>query len=65
MDWQLVVVFAVALGAAAYLGRRARMSLRARKQGCGDSCACGKAPEAATPHVTLVPADQILVRRRR
>lgn len=61
MYWQwLIVAICVAL-AAAYVGRAVWRILRPKAGGCGGGCGCATAQE---PKDTLIPADQITLRRR-
>jgi hypothetical protein len=65
-DWQIFLVLAVVAAAAAYLGRQAWRTWRASKTGCAGGCGCGTkaAPAAKSDGVTLIPADQLTLRRR-
>ena len=66
LDWQVLLVLAVVAAAAAYLGRQAWRTWRGSKTGCGGGCGCGtKTTAAAKPNgVTLIPAEQLTLRRR-
>jgi hypothetical protein len=62
MWWQwLVVLLCVAL-AAAYVVRAAWRTWRPKPGGCGGGCGC--AAQAAPPKETLIPSDQLTLRRR-
>jgi FeoB-associated Cys-rich membrane protein len=64
-DWQLPLTLLIVLGAAAYLARQVWRSCRGARSGCGGGCGCGKkAPAPGGTAVTLIPADQLTVRRR-
>ncbi len=70
MDWQWIAVLACVLPAAAYVARRAWQTWHPAAGGCGGGCGTGCAgdPQAGTPteepRMTLIPADQLRVRRR-
>jgi hypothetical protein len=68
MTGELAVVAVIVAVAALYLVRSAwRTWAGGKKAGCGGNCGCG-AKTAATPgaagNVTLIPLDQIGLRRR-
>ena len=62
MDWQLLLVL-VAVGASvAYL---ARLGWRTwRRRGCTAGCGCAKAPAPGATQVTLIPPEQLGLRKR-
>jgi hypothetical protein len=67
MDWQLWLVMVLVGGASAYLGRSAWQTWRGAKGGCGKSCGCAKvtnAPPEPNERGTLIPVEQIKLRRR-
>ena len=67
MDWQVLLVFPVVAAAAGYLGRQAWRSWRGGRGGCGGGCGCGKkspAPGAGADGVTLIPVEQLTLRRK-
>ncbi len=64
LDWQVLLVLAVVAAAACYLARQAYRTWRASKAGCGGGCGCGtKTTGAKQPDVTLIPTEQLTVRR--
>jgi hypothetical protein len=66
-DWQLLLVLPIMAAAASYLGRQAWRSWRGGRSGCGGGCGCGKnsaAPASTAGRVTLIPADQLTLRRK-
>jgi hypothetical protein len=67
MDWQIVTVVLIVAAAVLYLGRAGWRVWSGAKGSCGGSCGCGRAGAAgketvATP--TIIPADQLRLRRR-
>jgi ABC-type uncharacterized transport system YnjBCD permease subunit len=58
-DWQLSLALVCVVLAAAYLLRRGWRTWTRR--GCGG---CAKAREPGKPAMTLIPSDQIRLRRR-
>jgi hypothetical protein len=66
MDWQLLAVGLLVAGAVAYLGRSAWRTWAGVKGGCGGGCGCakGSAPAADSARGTLIPVEQITLRRR-
>jgi hypothetical protein len=64
MDWQLVVVSLVVTVAAFYLGRQTWRMWSARQGGCR-GCGCGsRKGSEAQEGVTVIPSEQLTVRRR-
>jgi hypothetical protein len=62
MFWQwLIVLICVAL-AAAYVVRAVWRTWHPKAGGCGGGCGC--ATPAETPRETLIPAEQLTLRRR-
>lgn len=64
MDWQWIAVLGCVLFAAAYVARAAWRTWRPKAGACGGGCGTGCAAPAEAPRVTLIPADQLKVRRR-
>jgi hypothetical protein len=66
LDWQLALVLLIVAGAVAYLARQAWRSWRGRGSGCGSGCGTCKTPAAPASHgqVTIIPADQLTLRRK-
>ncbi len=66
MDWQFGVVLLCVLLAAGYVTRAAWRTWHPKPGGCGGGCGTGCATPAAAdaPKVTLIPAEQLTVRRR-
>jgi hypothetical protein len=64
VDWQVIVVLACVVVAAAYVVRAAWRTWRPKASGCDGGCGSGCAAPADASRVTLIPADQITVRRR-
>jgi hypothetical protein len=66
-DWQLPLVLLIVALAVVYLGRQAWRSWRGSRSGCGGGCGCSKnspGPTRAEGNVTLIPADQLRLRRK-
>ena len=65
MDWQLLLVGVLVVLALAYLGRQTLHAWRGKASGCG-SCKCGpsKSADAAAIGDTLIPVEQVTLRRR-
>jgi hypothetical protein len=63
MMWQLGIVAVVVALAAGYLVRQTWRAWSARKDGCGGSCGCGGEGAAIDAGKTLIPLEQIRVRR--
>jgi hypothetical protein len=61
MAWQWAVVLACVLAATAYIARAAWQTWRPKAGSCGGGCGC---EAAESPRVTLIPVDQIKMRRR-
>jgi hypothetical protein len=61
MDWQLIAVAVLVAAAAAYLARQTWRTWRGGKGGCGGGC--GKAAPCEDRQTTLIPADQLTLRR--
>ena len=66
MDWQLGIVALIVGVAAWYLGRSTWRTWSARKGGCGGGCGCATkaTPAEANGHATLIPEEQLTLRRR-
>jgi hypothetical protein len=64
MDWQIATVMLIALAATLYLARSIWRAWSGAGRGCGGSCGCTKAPSDPVAGTTLIPADQITLRRR-
>jgi hypothetical protein len=61
INWQLIFVGLIVMGAVAYLVSRALRSWRAGKSGCGGSCGCtGKSENQTT---RFVPVEEITMRK--
>jgi hypothetical protein len=63
MNWQWYIVLACVLFAAAYIARSAWRTWHPKPGGCGGGCGCATA-KTDEPKITLIPADQLTVRRR-
>ena len=63
MNLQFLIVVTCVLLAAAYVARAAWRTWHPRAGSCGGGCGTGCASPTA-PQVTLIPADQLVVRRR-
>ena len=63
MMWQWLVVLACVLLAAAYVARSMWRTWHPKPGGCGGECGCA-APSTETPRVTMIPVEQLTVRRR-
>jgi hypothetical protein len=65
MTWQLLLVMLIVAGAACYLARQTWRSWGGKKSGCGGSCGCaGRPTSSASNSPTLIPAEQLTLRRR-
>jgi hypothetical protein len=65
MGWQLPLVLLIVAVAASYLVWQVWRSWRGSRSGCAGGCGCAKnAAPASSPNVTLIPADQLTIRRR-
>jgi hypothetical protein len=68
MIWQWLAVIACIIVAAAYIARTTWRTLHPKAGACGGGCGCAKASgDASAPRaaeVTLIPLDQLTVRRR-
>jgi hypothetical protein len=66
MDWQLVSVILIVVVAAGYLAWRSWQSWSGKRSGCtGCSCrASAPAQEGRTGSVTMIPVNQLTLRRR-
>jgi hypothetical protein len=70
VDWQWLIVLACVVLASAYVARRAWRTWHPKPGACGGGCGtgCASDPRAGTPEeaprATLIPADQLKVRRR-
>jgi hypothetical protein len=65
MDWQMWLTVSLVGVAGTYLIRRGWRTWRASQKGCSGGCGCAKATAAATPPASLIPADQLVIRRSR
>jgi hypothetical protein len=64
MDWQLVLVILLVMLALVYLCRRTLRTWLGKGAGCG-SCKCpGSEKTADAASQTLIPLDQVRLRRR-
>ncbi len=65
MDWQLLLVAVLVMLALLYLGRQTLRTWRGKGAGCG-GCKCSSTAKApnATGAETLIPRDQLQLRRR-
>ena len=68
MIWQWLIVLACILLAVAYIARSTWRTWHPKPGGCGGGCGCSQASGAASAprdaEVTLIPLDQLTVRRR-
>jgi hypothetical protein len=63
MDWQLLLVAVVVALALLYLGRQTLRAWRGQGAGCG-SCKCRSAAKTPNTAETLIPLEQVRLRRR-
>jgi hypothetical protein len=65
MDWQLLFVAVLVVLALLYLGRQSLRAWRGKGAGCG-GCKCPSTAQAANTAgaETLIPSDQVRLRRR-
>ncbi|HWG47735.1 MAG TPA: hypothetical protein VN688_33535 [Gemmataceae bacterium] len=66
MDWQLLIVVVLVILALLYLGRQTLRTWRGKGSSCG-GCKCpntAKKPNSATTTETLIPIEQVTLRRR-
>jgi hypothetical protein len=65
MDWQLLLVVVLVVLALLYLGRQTLRAWRGKGAGCG-GCKCPSAAKTvnATATDTLIPIDQVRLRKR-
>lgn len=63
MYWQLIIVIVIVALAAAYLVRRAWRTWN--KRGCGGGCGCATSKQNGQPvaSTTMIPAEQLKLRR--
>jgi len=61
VEWQLIAVGLVIVGAICYLGHQTWRSWRASKKGCGGGCGCHA---KANTSVTLISTAQLTSRLR-
>jgi hypothetical protein len=66
MNWQLLVVSMIVAAAGLYLIRQSWRTWSGRKGGgCGKGCGCAsKSTDQSNGDVTLIPSEQITLRRR-
>jgi len=64
MNWQLVLVIVCVVAAAAYVARATWRTWHPKPGACGGGCGSGCATAAPTTE-TLIPVEQLTVRRRR
>jgi hypothetical protein len=69
MSWQLILVVLIVTVAVLYLVRQTWRAWSPRKGACGGGCSCpGKSAAPAEENgvsATLIPAEQLTLRRRR
>jgi len=63
-NWQMPLVVMIVLAAGLYLLRRMWRSLTGRKAGGCGGCSCAKTPTVGNDGGTLIPSEQITIRRR-
>lgn len=65
MEWQLLLVGVLVVLSLAYLGRRTLRTWRGQGAGCG-ACKCAPTSKttAAAAADTLIPSEQLQLRRR-
>ena len=64
MTWQWISVFACVLLAAVYIARTAWRTWHPKPGACGGGCGSGCATPPEEPRVTLIPSEQLTLRRR-
>lgn len=64
MTVQDFLVVLIVLAAVGYLLRQSWRTWSGRKAGCGGGCRCSDKPASTNGHATLIPAEQITLRRR-
>ena len=65
MDWQLAIVLLIVVAAAVYLVRQTWRTWSGAAGGCRSGCGCARTQaESPESKVTLIPADQLTLRRR-
>jgi len=66
VDWQLAIVIACVIAAAAYVTRATWRTWHPKPGACGGGCGCAKsAPPTTDTEVRLIPVEQVTLRRRR
>jgi hypothetical protein len=64
MDWQLLFVVVLVILALLYLGRQTLRTWRGKGAGCGGCKCSGTEAAANTAAETLIPLEQVRLRRR-
>jgi hypothetical protein len=64
MDWQLTLVVVLVVLALLYLGRRTLRTWRGKGAGCGGCKCSGTEGAANAAEKTLIPLEQVRLRRR-
>lgn len=64
MEWQAGIVVACVVLAVVYIARATWRTWHPKPGGCGGGCGCATAVPPAAERITLIPADQLTVRRR-
>jgi hypothetical protein len=67
MNWQIDLVLIIVAIATIYLVRQTWRTWSGGKAGCGGKCSCAGEKSAAAArngHVTVVPVDQLMLRKR-
>jgi hypothetical protein len=63
MAWQWILVGLLITLACAYLARRAWRAWQVSQRGCGGGCGCASTKTNVEPAPSLIPSDQIRLRR--
>jgi hypothetical protein len=63
VDWQLLLVVVLVVLALLYLGQQTLRAWRGQGAGCG-SCKCPSATKTPNAAETLIPIEQVRLRRR-
>ncbi len=64
MDWQIIVTWFAIAAAGVYLLLRARRAWRGTKDDCSGGCGCPKAGVTQAKPATVIPPEQLVLRKR-